>query len=94
MMDVVRKLSEFFDNSLKRQQHLISKIRVMMPAANHFVLVNVCRTRWMERIDGMDRIVELLIFTQLWLHLKTFQSTEMLLTMGTGIKTVEMTHKP
>ena len=31
-----------------------------MPAANHFVLVNVCRTRWIERIDGMDRIVELL----------------------------------
>lgn len=60
MMDVVRKLSEFFDNSPKRQQHLISKIRVLMPAANHFVLVNVCRTRWIERIDGMDRIVELL----------------------------------
>jgi len=38
MMDVVRKLSEFFDNSPKRQQHLINKIRVMMPAANHFVL--------------------------------------------------------
>ena len=60
MMDVVRKISEFFDNSPKRQQHLISKIRLLMPAANHFVLVNVCRTRWIERIDGMDRIVELL----------------------------------
>ena len=60
MMDVVRKLSEFFNNSPKRQQHLISKIRVLMPAANHFILVNVCRTRWIERIDGMDRIVELL----------------------------------
>ena len=56
MMYVVRKLSEFFDNFPKRQQHLISKIRVLMPAANHFV----CRTRWIERIDGMDRIVELL----------------------------------
>lgn len=31
-----------------------------MPAVNHYVLVNVCRTRWIERIDGMDRIVELL----------------------------------
>ena len=60
MMDVVRKLSEFFDNSPKRQQHLISKFRVLMHAANHFVLVNVCRTRWIEHIDGMDRIVELL----------------------------------
>ena len=60
MMDVVRKLSEFFDNSPKRQQHLISKFRVLMHAANHFGLVNVCRTRWIEHIDGMDRIVELL----------------------------------
>ena len=31
-----------------------------MPAANHFVLVNVCRTRWIEHTNGMDRIVELL----------------------------------
>ena len=31
-----------------------------MPAANHYVPVNVCRTRWIESIDGMDRIVELL----------------------------------
>ena len=39
---------------------MINKIRLLLPAANHFVLVNVCRTRWIERIDGMDRIVELL----------------------------------
>ena len=31
-----------------------------MPAANHFVLVNVCRPKCIERIDGMDQIVELL----------------------------------
>ena len=60
MMDVVRNLSEVLDNSSKRQQHWISKIRVSMPAANHFVLVNVCWTRWIERIDGIHRIVELL----------------------------------
>ena len=31
-----------------------------MPQANHNVLLDVCRTRWIERISGMDRIVELL----------------------------------
>ena len=31
-----------------------------MPAANYFVLVNECQTRWIERIDGMDGIVKLL----------------------------------
>ena len=35
MMDVVRKLSEFFDNSPKRQQHLISKFRVLMLSLIH-----------------------------------------------------------
>ena len=89
MMDV-RKLSEFFDNSPKRQQHLISKIRVLMPAANHFVLVNVCQTRWIEHIDGMDRIVDLL-------HpvVDTIEDISMNrnATGRTGIKTVEMMRK-
>lgn len=60
MMDIVRKISNFFNNSPKRQQHLIAKIRELLPRANHTVLIDVCRTRWIERIDGMDRIVELL----------------------------------
>ena len=92
MMDVVRKLSEFFDNSPKRQQHLISKIRVMMPAANHFVLVNVCRTRWIERIDGMDRIVELL--HPVVATLEDISMNRNAPNHGTGIKTVEMTQTP
>lgn len=60
MMDIVRKISNFFNNSPKRQQHLIAKIRELLPRANHTVLIDVCRTRWIERIDGMDRIVEFL----------------------------------
>mgnify|MGYP001792402291 FL=1 len=30
----------------------------MMPESNHTVLINVCWTRWIERIDGLVRIVE------------------------------------
>ena len=60
MMTVVRKLSEFFSNSPKRQQCLLSKIKELLPDNNHYVLIDVCRTRWISRIDGMDRIVELL----------------------------------
>ena len=59
-MTVVRKLSEFFSNSPKRQQCLLSKIKELLPDNNHYVLIDVCRTRWISRIDGMDRIVELL----------------------------------
>ena len=58
MMDVVKKISDCFNNS--PQQYLISKIEAMMPNTNHTVLIDVCRTRWIERIDGFDRIVELL----------------------------------
>ena len=63
MMDIMSKISDFFNNSPKRQQHLLAKIRELLPQANHTVLIDVCRTRWIgwiEWIDGMDRIVELL----------------------------------
>ncbi|XP_068686728.1 52 kDa repressor of the inhibitor of the protein kinase-like [Montipora foliosa] len=58
MMNVVTALSDFFNNSPKRQQCLIAKIRELLPNSNHRVLIDVCRTRWISRIDGMDRIVE------------------------------------
>lgn len=61
MMATVRKLSEFFNNSPKRQQHLVKNIKELLPNNNHEVLINVCRTRWVARIDGMDRIVEMLL---------------------------------
>ena len=61
MMGVVKKLSDFFSNSPKRQDYLIKKIEGLLPGSNHHVLIDVCRTRWIARIDGMDRIVELLL---------------------------------
>ena len=35
-------------------------MKTLLPHNNHSVLINVCRTRWVYRTDGMDRIVELL----------------------------------
>ena len=61
MMGIVRKLSEFFSNSPKRQDHLIKKMQELLPHNNHPVLIDVCRTRGIARIDGLDRIVELLV---------------------------------
>lgn len=61
MMGVVKKLSDFFSNSPKRQDYLIKKVKAQMPRSNHHVIIDVCRTRWVARIDGMDRIVELLL---------------------------------
>ena len=61
MMKTVRKLSKLFDNSPKHQQHLVEKIEEQIPDKNHHVIINICRTRWVARIDGMDRIVEMLL---------------------------------
>lgn len=60
MMRTVRKLSEFFSNSPKRQHHLVEKIKELLPTSNHRILIDVCRTRWIARLDGLDRVVELL----------------------------------
>ena len=59
MMGTVRKLSSFFSNSPKRQHHLVNKIKSLLPTSKHRVLIDVCRTRWIARIDGLDRIIEL-----------------------------------
>ena len=58
MMSVVRNLSEFFNNSPNQQQHFDQHRHRIN--ASCLPLIDVCRTRWIECIDGMDRIVELL----------------------------------
>jgi hypothetical protein len=61
MMSIVRSLSSFFSGSPKRQQHLKEKVKCLLPASKHEVLINVCETSWIARLDGLDRIVELLL---------------------------------
>ena len=60
MMGAVGKLSEFFSSSPKRQHHLVEKIKELLPSNNHRILIDVCYTRWISRLDGLDRVVELL----------------------------------
>ena len=33
----------------------------MLPASKHEILINVCETRWIARLVGLDRIIELLL---------------------------------
>ena len=54
MMDNVRIISDFFNNSPKRQSLVESKVEEFLPASSHKTLINVCRTRWVVRIDGLD----------------------------------------
>lgn len=61
MMVIVRKLLEFFNNFFKRQQYFVKNIKELLFNNNYEVFINVCRIRWVVRIDGMDRIVEMLL---------------------------------
>ena len=54
MWTIVRTISDFFNNSPKREQCLKAKVRELLPDYNDTVLIDVCRTRWIARLDGMD----------------------------------------
>lgn len=54
MMNNVRQVSDFFNNSPKRTIVLKEKIKEIYPQASHEKLINVCRTRWMARINGLS----------------------------------------
>ncbi len=58
MMGNVRVVSDFFNVSPKRFDLLTSKIKEIHPSASHTRLIDVCRTRWIARIDGLEIFVE------------------------------------
>ena len=62
-MGTVRKLSELFANSQKHQQHMVEKIKSLLPYSKHRILNDVCHTRCISRIDGLDRVVDFCILT-------------------------------
>ena len=56
VMNSVRIVSDFFNNSPKRQQ-LLEKI-LIEKYGKASKLLNVCRTRWVQQLDGLDRFEE------------------------------------
>lgn len=59
MMGTVKTVADFFNNSPKRQGLLEEQIKELMPQQKHMTLVDVCRTRWVLRIDGLIRFEEI-----------------------------------
>ena len=72
MMGQVRVVSEFFNNSPKRFSHLEGKIKELSPTARHTHLIDVCRTRWLARIDGLDIFNEIFMAIVLCLEAMSF----------------------
>ena len=58
MMEHVRVTSEFFNFSPKRFNLLVKTIEETCPTSSHKRLINVCRTRWVARIDGLLVFIE------------------------------------
>ena len=54
MMDDVRLVSDFFNNLPKKIIVLKEKVQEMYPKSHNEKLFNVCRTRWLARINGLS----------------------------------------
>ena len=59
MMENVRVISDFFNNSPKRQQLLEAMIKEHLPDIKQSTLIDVCRKRWVRRIDGLSKFCEM-----------------------------------
>ena len=58
MMGHVRVVSEFFNVHPKHFALLSEKIHHLLPSAGHKALIDVCRTRWVARIDGLSVFIQ------------------------------------
>ena len=59
MMDAIRKCSQIFEFSAKKQGLLEGNTKAIIPEENKENLLNVCRTRWVQRLEGLERVHEL-----------------------------------
>ena len=60
MMDAVKKCSDIFHFSAKKKTLLKENVSKTMPEDKRTTLLDVCRTRWIQRVDGLERIEELI----------------------------------
>ena len=54
----VRVVSEVFKFSPKRDDPLSKTMKELLPSVRRNHLIDVCKTRWVARIDGLDMFVE------------------------------------
>ena len=59
MMANVTKVNDYFDKSPKRMQFFQRNLKESLPEVQYTRIKDVCRTRWVERIDGLDRFEEI-----------------------------------
>ncbi|XP_014675618.1 PREDICTED: 52 kDa repressor of the inhibitor of the protein kinase-like [Priapulus caudatus] len=60
MIGTIEKIGCFFDNHPKRQYALDKAIAEVAPNSSHKKLKDLCRTRWVARLDAFEVFIELL----------------------------------
>ncbi|XP_057316859.1 52 kDa repressor of the inhibitor of the protein kinase-like [Hydractinia symbiolongicarpus] len=66
VLDNIKEISYFFNFSQVREDMFVKNIELYAPDSLKNKLKDVCRTRWIERVEGMDTFQELyvpLVFT-------------------------------
>ncbi|XP_028404035.1 52 kDa repressor of the inhibitor of the protein kinase-like [Dendronephthya gigantea] len=58
MMDNMKAVSDFFNNSPKLTLVLQESLKMLLPLESHQKLINVCRTRWVAGIDGLQIFIQ------------------------------------
>ena len=61
MMGHVKSVGDFFNVHTKHFALLQEQIEKLLPASRHKHLLDVCRTRWFSRIDGLDILLEIIM---------------------------------
>ena len=61
VMDKVKEISYFFNFSEKRQTLLVQSIKTYCPESRKKKLIDVCRTRWLEKLEGLDVFQDLYV---------------------------------
>ena len=74
MMSRVKSVSDFSNMHPKRFALLAAKIKEIKPSSRHAHLIDVCRTCWIARIDGLDVFAE--VFEGVVLALETIKNNE------------------
>ena len=59
MMSDVKAVSDYFNSSPKLADYLKTNIVQIFPKDKHTKLIDLCRTRWIERLVALDRFQEL-----------------------------------
>ena len=59
MFDTVGEVTRSFEYSPKKEALLVQKLKDVCPESRRHKLLDVCKTRWIQRIDGLEVFLEL-----------------------------------